>query len=132
MSTKHVKAKHAVKPQSTGTSSANNTRTIIVGAIILVAALFIAYTLHTEQDPAASPPRSNTPHPRVPVITIHDAHDTTFVQRYINKQLHTAETRELYEHVTDWPWPAVFRGTAVTRWTALRTWSAARLGSVLG
>lgn len=68
----------------------------------------------------------------MPVITLHDAHDTTFVQRYINKQLHTAETRELYEHVTDWPWPAVFRGTAVTRWPALRTWSAARLGSVLG
>lgn len=101
---------------------------------MLVTAVFIAYTLRTEQDTAdiAPPTRSLTAHPTVPVITVHDAHDTTFVQRYINKQLRTPETRELYRNATDWPWPAVFRGTAVTRWTALRTWSATRLGSVLG
>lgn len=72
------------------------------------------------------------PHvPHVPVITLSDAADTHFVQRYVERQLRTAETTQLYAQATDWPWPAVFRGTAVTRWTALRTWSAARLSSVL-
>jgi hypothetical protein len=131
MSTKNVKTKNTVKPAS---RSSSNTRTVIVGTVVLLTALFVAYTWKTEQDTVdrVTPSRAARSPPRVPVITIHDVADTSFVQRYIDKQLRIAETKQLYEQVPDWPWPAVFRGTAVTRWTALRTWSASRLGNVLG
>ncbi len=145
MSTKHGPSKGAVK-QQTASDTKNNQRALIVGAVVLLVALAVTYTVNVEQythdipspnptaqkitgNQAASRPSVGA---RVPVITINDTQDITFVQRYIAKQLHTPETQELYEHVTDWPWPAVFRGTAVTRWTALRTWSASRLASVLG
>jgi len=146
MSTKHGQPKEAVKQQP-GSVTKNNHRAVIVGAVVLFIALCVTITANLDQytsniaspTPVAhkiadragpSTPSMRSTH--VPVIAIDDDQDITFVQRYIAKQLITSETKELYEHVTDWPWPAVFRGTAVTRWTALRTWSASQLASVLG
>lgn len=113
--------------QNTGTK-----RGLIIGALAIVVAVLAHNIMSNSSSESMSHPiPSKRAVDYVPIINIDNPNDVTFVDRWINKQL-TINGEQIHTQVSDWPWPAIFRGTAVTRWPALRTWRPEHLRTVLG